>query len=97
MIRLLRAARPMRAYVRLLLRAAGDAEPVSPVIKDAPSERELEVLRLVADGLDNAQIADNLVISVNTVKSHVHHLMNKLDASNRVQLTARARELHLLT
>jgi LuxR family maltose regulon positive regulatory protein len=54
------------------------------------------VLRLIAAGLDNAQIAEQLVISVNTVKSHVHHLMNKLDASNRVQLAARGRELQLL-
>ena len=98
MIRLLHAVRPRRAYVTLLLRAAGEPLPSTPTafVKDPPSERELEVLRLIAGGLDNAQIADQLVISVNTVKSHAHHLMTKLGANNRIQLVARARELHLL-
>jgi DNA-binding NarL/FixJ family response regulator len=67
------------------------------MVKDAPSERELEVLRLMSVGLDNAQIAERLFISVNTVKSHAHHLMNKLDASNRMHLVARARHLRLLS
>ena len=98
MIRLLHAVRPLRAYVTMLMHAAGEHVPITPTtfVKDPPSERELEVLRLIADGLDNAQIADQLVISVNTVKSHAHHLMNKLGANNRIQLVGRARELHLL-
>ena len=98
MIRLLHAVRPLRAYVTMLVHAAGEHVPITPTtfVKDPPSERELEVLRLIADGLDNAQIADQLVISVNTVKSHAHHLMNKLGTNNRIQLVGRARELHLL-
>ncbi len=98
MIRLLRAVRPVRAYVTVLLRAAGEHVSMAPpmLVKDPPSERELEVLRLIAEGLDNAQIANQMVISVNTVKSHAHHLMNKLGANNRLQLVGRARELHLL-
>lgn len=76
-----------------LLRAFDDdsgLSPAAPMVKDAPSERELEVLRLMSEGLDNAQIAERLFISVNTVKSHALHLMNKLDASNRMHLVARA-------
>jgi LuxR family maltose regulon positive regulatory protein len=96
MIGLLRAERPMRAYVASLLGTYAEDQPAAAVMHDAPSQRELEVLRLIADGLDNAQIAERLVISVNTVKSHVHHLMNKLDATNRMQLAARGRQLHLL-
>lgn len=60
------------------------------------SERELEVLRLVAAGLSNRQIAAQLVVSLNTVKSHVHNVCAKLDAQNRTQAAARARELGLL-
>ena len=47
------------------------------------------MLRLISEGLDNAQIAEQLVISVNTVKSHAHHLMNKLDASSRMHAAPR--------
>ncbi|HYW86712.1 MAG TPA: LuxR C-terminal-related transcriptional regulator, partial [Chloroflexota bacterium] len=96
MISLLRAHRPTRAYVTRLLGTDADERPVGAVIEGAPSQRELEVLRLIAAGLDNAEIAERLVISVNTVKSHIHHLMNKLDTSNRMQLAARGRELHLV-
>jgi LuxR family maltose regulon positive regulatory protein len=60
------------------------------------SERELEVLRLLAAGLTNRQIAEQIVVSISTVKSHVHHICNKLDASNRTQAVARARQLDLL-
>jgi predicted ATPase/DNA-binding CsgD family transcriptional regulator len=60
------------------------------------SERELEVLRLVAAGLPNQQIADRLILSVGTVKSHLHHIAEKLGAANRTQAVHRARELGLL-
>ncbi len=50
------------------------------------TERECEVLRLVASGLSNAEIADRLCISPATAKTHVAHLLTKLDARDRVQL-----------
>src|SRR5215472_6799977 len=50
------------------------------------TERECEVLRLVATGLSNAEIADRLIISPATAKTHVAHLLTKLDARDRVQL-----------
>jgi LuxR family maltose regulon positive regulatory protein len=66
------------------------------LILEPPSDRELEVLRLVAAGLSNRQIADQLVLSIGTVKSHLHHIYGKLDARNRAQAVDRARELHLI-
>jgi LuxR family maltose regulon positive regulatory protein len=96
MLRLLRGYKGASTYVGSLVRAFGGQSHDALPMKDAPSERELEVLRLIAQGLDNLAIAAQLVISVNTVKSHTHHLMNKLDANNRVQLVARAHELQLL-
>jgi LuxR family maltose regulon positive regulatory protein len=59
------------------------------------SERELQVMRLVVAGLSNRQIADQLVLSLGTVKTHIHHIYGKLDVRNRAQAIARVRELHL--
>jgi LuxR family maltose regulon positive regulatory protein len=60
------------------------------------SERELEVLGLVAEGLSNREIADKLFLSVGTVKTHVHNIYGKLGVSGRPQAIARARELNLV-
>ena len=58
--------------------------------------RKMEVLRHIADGQTNQQIADDLIISVGTVKSYTSHIYGKLGVSNRTQAVARARELALL-
>jgi ATP/maltotriose-dependent transcriptional regulator MalT len=63
---------------------------------DPLSPREREVLSLLVEGLSNQQIADRLVISLNTAKRHVKHILAKLTATNRTQAVARARDLHLL-
>ena len=60
------------------------------------SEREIEVLRLMARGASNHEIAEKLVITVGTVKSHINHILGKLEAHNRTEAVARARELGLL-
>jgi LuxR family maltose regulon positive regulatory protein len=60
------------------------------------SARELEVLGLLAAGHTNQEIAQELVVTVETVKSHVRHLYAKLQVANRTQAAARARELGLL-
>jgi LuxR family maltose regulon positive regulatory protein len=65
--------------------------PVEPL-----SERELEVLRLMAAGLSNHEIADKLIIGVGTVKSHVHSVLGKLDARDRTQAVIKAQELRLV-
>jgi DNA-binding NarL/FixJ family response regulator len=59
------------------------------------TERELEVLRLLARGQTNRQIAKNLVISTLTVKTHVQHILGKLGVSDRTQAAIRAAELGL--
>ena len=60
------------------------------------SERELEVLRLVAAGLSNREIAQELVVAVSTVKSHINHIFGKLGVKSRTQAVARTRDLGLL-
>jgi LuxR family maltose regulon positive regulatory protein len=60
------------------------------------SERELEILRLIATGRSNQEIADILVIALSTVKSHINSLYAKLGANRRIQAIAMARDLGLL-
>jgi LuxR family maltose regulon positive regulatory protein len=60
------------------------------------SERELEVLRLLADDVPNRRIAAGLSVSLGTVKTHVHHIIAKLEVKDRRQAVQRARELKLL-
>jgi LuxR family maltose regulon positive regulatory protein len=60
------------------------------------SEREMEVLRLMAAGLSNQDIARSLVISLPTVKTHARHVYNKLGVDGRFRAIARARELKLV-
>jgi LuxR family maltose regulon positive regulatory protein len=60
------------------------------------SERELEVLRLIADGLSNAEIAAKLIIAHGTVKRHTNNIYGKLGVQSRTQAVARSRDLGLL-
>lgn len=60
------------------------------------SERELEVMALIAAGYSNKEIADELVIAIGTVKRHTVNIFNKLDVKNRTEAVAKARELGLL-
>ena len=69
--------------------------PPSPVVERL-SDRELEVLRLLNTDLTAPEIAGELVISVNTVKTHIKHIYSKLDAHSRYEAVERAKELGLL-
>lgn len=60
------------------------------------SDRELEVLRLLADGCTNQEIAEKLVLAIGTVKAHNHNIFSKLGVGNRVRAIARAKSLGLL-
>ena len=60
------------------------------------SQRELEVLELIAEGLSNDEIADRLVLSLHTIKTHTRHIYNKLGVSKRTQAVAEARRLGIL-
>ena len=65
-------------------------------LDDPLSERELEVLALLASGYSNAEIARALFVAVGTVKSHVNNIYRKLGATNRAEAVTRARDLNLL-
>jgi LuxR family transcriptional regulator, maltose regulon positive regulatory protein len=61
------------------------------------TDRELEVLRLLATGWRNRDIARELVVTVERVKKHISHIFNKLGAANRTEAVAHARRLGLIT
>ena len=84
---------------RTLLERARSAPPIRPSgggLVEPLTERELEVLRLVAAGRSNRQIAAELYVALGTVKAHVHSISGKLGAANRVEAIVTARELGLL-
>jgi len=93
-----------RAYLSNLLKAFAHPEasslPASPTqaqpLFDPLSGREREVLRLMASGRKNREIADELVVVTGTVKSHINTIYAKLGVTNRVQAVANARALGLL-
>jgi LuxR family transcriptional regulator, maltose regulon positive regulatory protein len=70
---------------------------MSTELVDPLTERELEVLRLLAAGERNNDIARELVVTLETVKKHVSHILGKLGAASRTQAVARARELGLIS
>jgi LuxR family maltose regulon positive regulatory protein len=97
MLRQAAAAGIFPEYIGLLLKAFG--RPTSKVSLSLPetlSARELEVLRLIAAGLANREIAEELVVSLGTIKTHINHIYQKLDVRSRTQAVARARELNLV-
>ncbi|GCE18725.1 hypothetical protein KDK_25250 [Dictyobacter kobayashii] len=65
-------------------------------LADPLSERELEVLSLISEGRSNREIAEQMIIALSTVKSHINTIYNKIQANNRTQAIARARKLKLL-
>ncbi len=91
---------PASEYVRRLLDALGEPAsmelPTAARLTEPLSQREIEVLRLIADGATNKEIAQELVLTVNTVKRHISNIFGKLKVGNRAQAIARARQLNLL-
>ncbi len=75
---------------------ASHAAPADQTLAELLSERELEVLRLIADGNSNQEIADKLFLSVATVKWYITHIYSKLGVQSRTQVIMRARQLGLL-
>ena len=74
----------------------GAANSRVPGLAEQLTSREIEVLALLAAGQSNQGIASRLVISLDTVKKHVSHLLGKLGAANRTEAVARGRELGLI-
>jgi LuxR family maltose regulon positive regulatory protein len=95
---------PLDCLVRL--QRAFDAGPATPDhrpgtaavqgIVEPLTSRELEVLQMLAAGMPNQRIARELVVSLDTVKKHVSHLLGKLGAASRTEAVARARQLGLI-
>ncbi|HNT73452.1 MAG TPA: LuxR C-terminal-related transcriptional regulator [Anaerolineae bacterium] len=85
------AAQILSAFRKESKQAAHDGGLLEPL-----SDRELEVLRLIAANLSNQDIADTLVVSLNTIKTHIQRLYGKLGVSNRLEAVERARGLGLL-
>jgi len=88
-------------YVRRLLAAFPSAEPrktqaLESELVEPLSERELEVLQLIAEGLSNPEIASRLHLSLHTVKTHARNIYGKLGVRSRTQAVARARALGVL-
>ncbi|MCG2786471.1 MAG: LuxR C-terminal-related transcriptional regulator [Anaerolineae bacterium] len=84
-------------FTRHLLAAFARREkPVAEALIEPFSERELDVLRLLATNLDAPEIAEKLIISANTVRTHIKNLYRKLNVHSRHEALARARELKLV-
>ena len=95
-------------YVSKLLAAVEDEEEIigkepfrsTPILEqplvEPLSQRELEVLQLIADGLSNQEISEKLFLAISTVKGHNQSIFGKLGVQRRTEAIARARELGLL-
>jgi LuxR family maltose regulon positive regulatory protein len=97
-----RLSEPTAGYARRLLsrfRAASPISPISPRAElpvDALTQREMEVLQLIAAGLSNREIGERLFLALSTVKGHARIIFDKLQVRRRTEAVARARELGLL-
>ena len=87
-----RLAAEVSARVGLRRRPTSAPQPLIEPL----SERELEVLRLIAAGYSNQEIADRLIIAQGTVKRHINNIYGKLQVGSRTQAVAAARDLHIL-
>lgn len=96
-----RAIGDYRDFLLSLFPSLGINQPIQRVMQPTSlveklSERELEILRLIASGMSNGQIAKNLFLTLNTIRAHSTHIFGKLGVHNRTEAVARAREIGLL-
>ncbi|MEF3273239.1 MAG: LuxR C-terminal-related transcriptional regulator [Chloroflexus sp.] len=107
MLRHLAARQQLPPYGKYVLALLTDEEiPVatmtylprtSDLLPEPLSQREIEVLRLMAEGCSNHEIAERLMIALSTVKSHINNIFSKLGVASRTQAVARGRRLGLIT
>ncbi|MRR30552.1 hypothetical protein EG834_09580 [bacterium] len=91
--------RVYKAYALRILKEFGGFIQTNTSASEYPeaiTARELEVLRLLAEGFSNQQIAEKLVVAEGTVKFHVHQILGKLQVNSRTQAIVRARDLELI-
>jgi len=92
----------LRPFVSKLLSLSGvesSIEPIQPIgeaLIEPLSERELEVLRLIAKGLSNREISERLFLALSTIKGHTRIIFDKLQVQRRTEAVARARQLGIL-
>jgi LuxR family maltose regulon positive regulatory protein len=92
----------LRAYMSNLLSHFGmdvsvkPSQPTGDTLIEPLSQRELDVLRLIAKGLSNREISERLFLALSTVKGHTRIIFDKLQVQRRTEAVARARELGLL-
>lgn len=86
------AAKVVAEFARLSRKIVGTANPVIEPL----SEREIEVLRLIAQGASNREIASTLFLAEGTVKNHVTNILGKLEARDRTQAALKARDSGLI-
>ena len=72
------------------------SQPTGDTLIEPLSQRELDVLRLIAKGLSNREISERLFLALSTVKGHTRIIFDKLQVQRRTEAVARARELGLL-
>lgn len=103
LLRLQAGGSRMQEYLHRLLAASGTPQPPLPPTAPTPqplaeplSQRELEILHLIAQGLSNREISERLFLALDTVKGHNRRMYDKLDVQRRTEAVARARELGLL-
>jgi ATP/maltotriose-dependent transcriptional regulator MalT len=87
---------PLGCLARLQRALTAQGVTAAPGLVDQLTSRELEVLEMLAAGSSNQVIASQLVVTLDTVKKHVSHVLGKLGAANRTEAVARARELSLI-
>jgi LuxR family transcriptional regulator, maltose regulon positive regulatory protein len=75
---------------------AARAPAAPPGLAEPLTDRETDVLRLIAAGRSNQRIAHGLVVTLDTLKKHVSHVLGKLGAANRTEAVTRARQLGLI-
>jgi LuxR family maltose regulon positive regulatory protein len=87
------------SYISQLLgvfQETASPSPPSTQLIDPLSDREIEVLHLIVNGLSNREIAEELVVAVSTIKTHVNHIYRKLEVNSRTQAVAKSQQLGLL-
>jgi len=85
-----------REYLASVMQGFGGSAPTARGLVEPLTAREIEVLRLLAAGSSNREIAEKLVVTLDTVKKHVTHVLDKLGVKNRTAAVNQARELGLL-
>ncbi|MFP9115207.1 response regulator transcription factor [Flavobacterium sp. RHBU_3] len=93
----LKLAKPKKETVIVERKVEIIPSPATVTESDVLSKRELEVLQLMASGMSNAEIAEQLFVSLNTVKTHSSKIYEKLDVKRRTQAVEKAKLLNIIS